>query len=103
MMKRMKIFYQVLINTLIANVTTSYLWFALVFWAYLETESVLATGIIGGAYMLLVALCSIWFGTVIDRHKKRSIMLFASSFTAAAFLLASLVYIFVPNEVMLEL
>lgn len=99
----MKSFYQVLINTLVANVTTSYLWFALVFWAYLETESVMATGIIGGSYMLLVALCSIWFGTVVDHHKKRSIMLFASSFTAVAFLLASLVYILIPNEAMLEL
>lgn len=99
----MKSFYQVLINTLIANITTSYLWFALVFWVYLETKSVLATGIIGGLYMLLVAICSIWFGTVVDRHKKRSVMLFASSFTAVAFLVASLVYIFVPNEIMLEL
>ena len=35
----------------------AYLWWALTFWVYLETRSVLATGIIGGAYMLLVALC----------------------------------------------
>lgn len=34
----MKKFTQVLINTLIANVTTSFLWFALTFWAYLETK-----------------------------------------------------------------
>ncbi len=99
----MKSFYQVLVNTLVANVTTSYLWFAITFWVYLETKSVLATGIIGGSYMLLVAMCSIWFGTIVDHHKKRSIMLFASSFTASAFLLAGLVYILVPNEIMLEL
>jgi len=99
----MKSFYQVLLNTLIANITTSFLWFALVFWAYLETESVLATGIIGGTYMLLVALCSIWFGTIVDNHKKRNIMIFASAFTAAAFLLAGLVYILVPNESLLDL
>lgn len=92
-----------MINTLIANITTSYLWFALVFWVYLETKSVLATGIIGGLYMLLVALCSIWFGTVVDSHKKRSVMLFASAFTSGAFLLAGLVYIVAPNEMMLEL
>lgn len=99
----MKNFYQVLINTLIANITTSYLWFALVFWVYLETESVLATGIIGGSYMLLVALCSIWFGTVVDNHKKRSVLLFASSFSAAAFMLAGLLYIAVPNDAVLDL
>lgn len=99
----MKSFYQILINTLIANVTTSYLWFALVFWAYLETKSVLATGIIGGSYMLLVALCSIWFGTIVDRHKKRSVMLFASTFTLVAFVLGALVYIAVPTQAMLAL
>ena len=51
----MRIFVQVLANTMIANITTSFLWFALTFWVYLETRSVLATGIIGGAYMLLIA------------------------------------------------
>ena len=45
-------FANVLVNTLIANVTTSFLWFALTFWVYIQTQSVLATGIIGGAYML---------------------------------------------------
>lgn len=99
----MKNFYQVLVNTLVANITTSYLWFALTFWVYLETRSVLATGIIGGSYMLLVALCSIWFGTVVDHHKKRSIMLFASLFTASAFLLAGFVYVLIPNSTMLVL
>lgn len=99
----MKNFYQVLINTLIANVTTSYLWFALTFWAYLETKSVLATGYIGGSYMLLIALCSIWFGTIVDRHKKRSVMLFASGFTMAAFLLSGAMYIVMPGETLLTL
>lgn len=99
----MKSFYHVLINTLVANVTTSYLWFALTFWVYLETKSVLATGIIGGTYMLLVAICSIWFGTVVDRHKKRSVMLFASSFTLIAFLIAAALYVVLPGEVLLSI
>ncbi len=99
----MKQFYHVLLNTLIANVTTSFLWFSLVFWAYLETRSVLATGIIGGAYMLLVAVCSIWFGTIVDRHKKRSVMIFASGFTLVAFLLAGLVYLAFPASLLLNL
>ena len=99
----MKNFYHVVVNTLIANVTTSYLWFALTFWVYLETKSVLATGIIGGAYMLLVALCSIWFGTVVDHHKKRSVMLFASAFTMIAFLIGALFYVVIPNDSLLSL
>ena len=99
----MKNFYQVLANTLVANITTSYLWFALVFWAYLETKSVLATGIIGGSYMLLVALCSMWFGTVVDHHKKKSVMLFAAGFTMIAFLLGALVYALIPYDVISKL
>ena len=99
----MKNFYHILINTFVANITTSYLWFALTFWAYLETQSVLATGIIGGSYMLLVALCSIWFGTVVDHHKKRSVMLFAAGFTMVAFLLAACLYLVVPSDSLLTL
>ena len=70
----MRIFIQVLINTGAANITTSFLWFALTFWAYLETRSVLATGVIGGAYMLLIALFGMLFGTVVDRHRKHRVM-----------------------------
>lgn len=89
----MRSFYQVLINTLIANVTTSYLWFGLTFWVYLETRSVLATAIIGGSYMLFVSVFSIIFGTIVDRHRKKRVMLLSSIFTLGAFLLAGLVYL----------
>lgn len=88
----MKNFYQVLLNTLIANVTTSYLWFALTFWVYLETKSVLATGVIGGAYMLLVAIFSIIFGTIVDHNKKKRVMAFSSVFTLVFFVLAGAIY-----------
>ena len=70
----MRTFIQVLVNTAVANITTSFLWFALTFWVYLETQSVLATGIIGGAYMLFVALFSMVFGTIVDRHRKHVVM-----------------------------
>ena len=88
----MKNFYQVLLNTLIANVTTSYLWFALTFWVYLETKSVLATAIIGGSYMLLVAIFSIIFGTIVDHNKKKKVMLLSSIFTLVMFVIAGVIY-----------
>jgi DHA3 family multidrug efflux protein-like MFS transporter len=88
----MKNFYHVLLNTLIANVTTSYLWFALTFWVYLETHSVLATGIIGGGYMLLVAIFSIIFGTIVDHHKKKSVMVLSSIFTLIFFVAGGIIY-----------
>lgn len=94
----MKHFYQVLLNTLIANVTTSFLWFALTFWAYLETKSVMATAIIGGSYMLLVAIFSIVFGTIVDHNKKKRVMLFASMFTAVAYVLAGLIFLTFPQN-----
>lgn len=89
----MKYFYNVLVNTLIANVTTSYLWFALTFWVYLETYSVLATGIIGGLYMLLVSVFSLVFGSIVDQHKKKDVMVYSSVFTLACFVIAGLVYL----------
>lgn len=99
----MKYFYQVLINTLIANVTTSYLWFALTFWVYLETKSVLATGIIGGAYMLFVAMFSIVFGTIVDHNKKKAVMVFSSIFTFIAFAIAGSLYLLFPESTLLAI
>lgn len=98
----MKPFYQILVNTLIANVTTSFLWFALIFWIYLETRSVLATGIIGGMYMLLVAIFSIIFGTIVDHHKKKNVFVFSSTFTLVMFALAGGMYMLLPTESLLN-
>ena len=98
----MKNFYHVLLNTLIANVTTSYLWFGLTFWVYLETHSVLATGIIGGAYMLLVAIFSIVFGTVVDHHTKKNVMVFSSIFTLLFFALGGLIYYLFDKSQLLD-
>lgn len=89
----MKKFYNVLINTLIANVTTSFLWFALTFWVYLETKSVLATAIIGGTYMLFVAIFSLMFGTIVDHNKKKRVMMLSSAITLFAYLIAGLIFI----------
>jgi len=98
----MKHFHQVLLNTLIANVTTSYLWFGLTFWVYLETRSVLATGIIGGLYMLLVAIFSIIFGTIVDHNKKKNVMVFSSVFTFVCFAIAGVLYLIFPKETLID-
>jgi DHA3 family multidrug efflux protein-like MFS transporter len=94
----MKKFYNVLINTLIANVTTSFLWFALTFWVYLETRSVMATAIIGGSYMLLVAIFSIGFGTIVDHNKKKKVMLASSAITFGAYLIAGGLFLIFPHS-----
>jgi len=94
----MKKFYNVLFNTLIANVTTSFLWFALTFWVYLETRSVLATAIIGGSYMLFVAIFSLVFGTIVDHNKKKNVMLVSSGITLGAYLIAGLLFLIFPQS-----
>jgi DHA3 family multidrug efflux protein-like MFS transporter len=99
----MRTFLQILVNTAVANVTTSFLWFALTFWVYLETRSVLATGIIGGAYMLLVALFAMVFGTIVDRHRKHLVMIVAGLVTLTAFGIAGLLYMTFPESALLDL
>src|SRR5690606_26347098 len=98
----MRTFLQVLANTMVANVTTSFLWFALTFWVYLETKNVMATGIIGGAYMLLIAVFSILFGTLVDRHRKRAVLVFSSAVTAVAFLASWLLFLSQPEQALLD-
>lgn len=41
-----KLFLHILGNTVLASFANMFLWFALVFWAYLETRSVLITSLI---------------------------------------------------------
>ena len=96
-------FMHVLVNTALANVTTSFLWFALTFWVYLETRSVLATGLIGGAYMLLVAFFGLFFGVLVDRYRKHAVMVGSTLFTVACFALALAMFSLLPESELLDL
>lgn len=98
----MKPFYKLLINTSLAAVVTNFLWFAITFWAYLETRSVVVTSIIGGSYMLLSAFSGLFFGTFVDHHKKKLAMLYSSLASLTAFGLAGLVYVMVPKQQLLS-
>jgi MFS transporter, DHA3 family, multidrug efflux protein len=83
-MRRTDPFHLILANSLAQNVINFTVWFALVFWAFLETRSVFVTGMIGGIYLLFTAGFAIWFGSLVDHHRKKRIMLASS---AASFLL----------------
>ena len=93
----MRTFHLLVANTLVANVTNNFLWFALTFWAYLETRSVLATAIIGGGYMLLMAISGMFFGTFVDRHRRKSSMLVSSAISLGAFAIAGVIYLVSPD------
>ena len=99
----MKPFHRLLVNTMIASVTTNFLWFAVTFWAYLETRSVLATSIIGGSFMLLSAASGLVFGTFVDRHKKKRVMLASSLVSLIAFGAATLFFLALPEGSILVL
>ncbi|MEV7635499.1 MFS transporter [Pseudarthrobacter enclensis] len=101
--ERSRTFVGILINTALANITTSYLWFALTFWVYLETRNVIATGVVGGAYMLLIALSSISFGTFVDRYRKLAVMRFAAAFTLVMFVVAGVMFLLTPEAALLDL
>ncbi|MDO5512214.1 MFS transporter [Corynebacterium sp.] len=94
-------FHHVLINTLIANVTTSYLWFALTFWVYLETGNVGLAGVLNGLYMGLIAVGSIFFGSIVDHNRKKNVMMFAAVATLVCFAAAAGVWVLgvTPGEV----
>lgn len=72
------VFYQILANNLVANVTNFTVWFAVTFWVYLETQSVFATGMIAGFYLIFTATFGIWFGSLVDHYRKKWVMLGSS-------------------------
>lgn len=92
----MRTFHLLVINSLLANVVNNFLWFALTFWVYLETRSVFATAVIGGGYMLFIAVSGMFFGTFVDRHRRRTSMLLSSAISLVAFGLAAIVYAVAP-------
>jgi DHA3 family multidrug efflux protein-like MFS transporter len=96
-------FHRLLLNTLVSGVTSSFLWFALTFWVYLETRSVVATGVIGGAFALSSAALGPYFGTFVDRHRKHHAMMVTTSVSLVCFAVAALVFVAVPASSLLSL
>lgn len=94
----MKTFYQILANTLLTNVTNMTVWFALIFFIYLETKSVTATSIVSGIYLVVVAVSGIWFGSIVDHNKKKNVMLLSGFVSLFIYSIGLVVYLNVPAE-----
>lgn len=97
------IFRQLLVNTLAAGVTGTFLWFALVFWVYLKTRSVVATGVIGGAFSIATAVLGPFFGTFVDRHRKHTALVATNVVSVVCFALAAALYAAVDGDALLRL
>jgi MFS transporter, DHA3 family, multidrug efflux protein len=67
-------FVHLLVNTLLVSVMNFTVWFAITFWVFLETRSVLATGMVAGIFLVTTAVSGIWFGSLVDQHRKKTMM-----------------------------
>ena len=93
----MQPFHHLLANNLVANITNFTVWFALTFWTFLETQSVFATGMIAGIYLVLTAMLGIWFGSLVDHHGKRNMMMVSSIASLTLYALALAGYMIDPD------
>lgn len=102
-MSRTDPFHLILGNNLLQNIINFTVWFAVTFWAFLETRSVFVTGMAGGIYLLLTATFAIWFGSLVDHHRKKRIMLASSAGSFLLYALAFAAYALTPNTELVRL
>ena len=98
-----RVFVELLANTLVSGITSSFLWFALTFWVYLETRSVVATGVIGGAFSISSAVLGPIFGSLVDRHRKHTVFVVTTVASLACFAVATVVFLRVGAADLLRL
>ncbi len=94
-----KTFYTVLANSLTASLTNTVVWFAVTFWVYLETKSVLATSVMAGIYLGTIAVSGFFLGSIVDRYRKRTAMLISSICSFILYVLAFAIYLATPADV----
>ncbi len=70
---------------------------------YLRTRSVVATGVIGGAFGLVGALIGPAYGTYVDRHRKHESMMLATTTSVVAFAIAASTYLLVDEDSRLDM
>jgi len=91
-------FHHLLANNLVANITNFTVWFAVTFWVFLETRSVFATGMIAGIYLALTATLGVWFGSLVDHHRKKSVMMASSAVSFALYAVCLAASLLIPER-----
>lgn len=94
----MKTFLHLLTNTLFVAVIDFTVWFAITFYVYLQTRSVFATAIISGVYLVLTAVTGIWFGSLVDHHKKKTMMMLSTAASFVFYAVCFAIYQSVPHQ-----
>jgi len=90
-------FLHALLNTLVVSVINFTAWFAVTFWVYLETRSVFATGLIAGIFLVSIAGTGIWFGSLVDHHRKKTVMQWSAAFSALVYAVCLAIYLTTPD------
>jgi MFS transporter, DHA3 family, multidrug efflux protein len=93
-----KTFYGLLANTLIAGVTNTLVWFAVTFWVFLETRSVIVTSVMAGIFTVTVAFSGFFLGSLVDRYNKKRVMVFSSVASLVFYAVALALYVATPAE-----
>jgi len=73
-------------------------WFALIFFVYLETHSVTATSIISGIYLVMTASLGIWFGSLVDHNKKKNVLILSGVISLIIYIIGFIIYLIYPAE-----
>ena len=94
----MKTFYSILANSLVAFLTNNFVWFAVTFWVYLETRSVIATSIMAGIFTLTIAFSGFFLGSLVDRYPKKRVMLLSSLTSLILYVLATIIFVNTPSQ-----
>jgi len=95
-------FHHVLANNALASITNYTVWFALTFWVYIKTQSVFATGMIAGLYLVLTAAFALWFGSLVDHHRKKRVMLGSSIASLVLYAVAFTAYALAPEQALAD-
>jgi MFS transporter, DHA3 family, multidrug efflux protein len=91
-------FAHLLASTLTVSVVNFTVWFAVTFWVYIETRSVMATGLIAGIFLAATSLTGIWFGSIVDGYRKRSVMQGSAAVSLLFYAGCLVVYLSTPDE-----
>lgn len=95
---RQRVFAHVLVSSLLVSVVNFTVFFAVTFWVYLETRSVLATGVIAGLFLAATASTGIWFGSLVDHHRKTSVMQASAAFSLLVYGVCLAGYLLTPAD-----
>lgn len=90
-------FLHLLLNTLTVSVMNFTVWFAVTFWVYLETQSVFATGMIAGIFLIAIAATGIWFGSLVDHHHKKRVMQASAAVSLVIYAASLALYVVTPD------